>query len=137
MARVPEPMTAKIENFIRMEARGESYDEVLKEIFGLDPKLATKEEKNKASQQMWRWRHRPDAQAIWDDEMKARVRRCVPRAVNLLENQIGSKKEWVANKAANDVVNLAKQTGIFVGEEKAISVRIEGMPDIGSPDDPE
>ena len=130
-------MNAKIENFIRMEARGESHDDVLKEIFGLDPKRATKEEKNKASQQMWRWRHRPDAQAIWDDEMKARVRRCVPRAVNLLESQIGSRKEWVANKAANDVVNLAKQTGIFVGEEKAVSIRIEGMPEIGSPDDPE
>ena len=133
MGRPMGPMTAQIENFIRMEARGEDHATVLQEIFGLGPE-ATREQKHVAELKMSRWRYRPDAKAIWDDEMAARVRRCIPRAVGRLEKQIDNENDWVANKAANDVVNLAKTTGIFQSEEKAISVKIEGMPDLGSPD---
>ena len=135
MPRTRQPMTARVENFIRMEARGEPADDILREIFGLDPETCSFDEKNKAYQQMWRWRHRADAQAIWDDEMKARVRRCVPRAVGRLEKQVDDENGWLANKAANDMVNLAKTTGIFQSEEKALNVKIEGLPDLGSPDD--
>ena len=134
MARPVGPMTAQIENFIRMEARGEPHDVVLREIFGpeyvTDPK-----KKNAAESKMDRWRHRADKQAIWDDETKSRVVRGVPAAISRLEQQIRSGNEWVANKAANDYINLAKTTGIFQVDEKAVHVRIEGMPDIGSPDD--
>ena len=131
MGRPAEKMNAMIENFIRMEARGESYETILMEIFGIKPDDPGA---HAAQCKMSRWRHRDDAQAIWDDEMKARVRRCVPRAVGRLEKQIDNENDWVANKAANDVVNLAKTTGIFQSEEKAINVKIEGMPEIGSPD---
>ena len=133
MGRPQEPMNAQIENFIRMEARGEDHATVLREIFG-EEAVTDPVKKNAAESAMWRWRHREDAQPIWDDEMKARVRRCVPRAVSRLEKQIDHQKPWVANKAANDVINLAKTTGIFQNEEKAISVKIEGLPDIGTPD---
>ena len=135
MPRTRQPMTARVENFIRMEARGEPADDILREIFGLDPETCSFDEKNKAYQQMWRWRHRADAQAIWDDEMKARVRRCVPRAVGRLEKQVDDENGWLANKAANDYIGLAKTVGVFQTEEKAVNVRIEGLPDIGSPDD--
>ena len=74
MARPLAPMTAKIESFIRMEARGEDPNDILRKVFHLDPETCSHEEKNKAFQQMWRWRHRPDAQAIWDDEVKAVVK---------------------------------------------------------------
>ncbi len=134
MARPVGKMTAQIENFIRMEARGEDSATILKEIFGLsrdDPGA------HAAQCKMSRWRHREDYQAIWDDEMKARVRRCIPRAVGRLEQQIDNSNDWLANKAANDVVNLAKTTGIFQSDEKAINVKIEGMPEIGTPDEDE
>ena len=134
MGRPKEPMNAKIENFIRMEARGEDHKDILREIFG-EEAVTDPVKKNAAESAMSRWRHRADAQAIWDDEMKARVRRCVPRAVSRLERQVDNENDWVANKAANDVVNLAKTTGVFASEEKAISIKFEGMPEIGSPDD--
>ena len=135
MARPTGPMTAKIESFIRMEARGESADDILREIFKLDPETCDPAEKNKAYQQMWRWRHRPDAQAVWDDEVRNVVKHCIPRAMNRLKSQVDNQNDWVANKASNDVINLAKTTGIFQDNEKAINVKIEGLPDIGSPDD--
>ena len=134
MARPLSPMTAKIENMIRMEARGEPHDLILKEIFGIDensdPKL-----KNNAEQKMWRWRHRPDADAIWQDELKAVVRRCVPNAAIRIRNQINSETEWLANKAANDVLTLAGRIGVVKNEETALTVQVTGMPDIGSPDE--
>ena len=41
---------------------------------------------------------------------------------------------WLQNKAANDLLNYGKNQ-IYGDEEKAINVRIEGMPDIGSPEE--
>ena len=127
------PMTARIENFIRAEARGEPYEIILREQFGLtlddDPKAI-----NRAKQQMWRWRHRPDAKAIWEDELAARVRRRVPGAINRIEQQIDCSTDWLANKAANDIVTLAKSLGVIRSEETAINVQIQGMPEIGAPD---
>ena len=134
MARPLAPMTAKIESFIRMEARGEDPNDILRKVFHLDPETCSNEEKNTAFQQMWRWRHRPDAQAIWDDEVRAVVKLCIPNAVNRIMKQLNDENGWLANKAANDVVNLAKTTSIFQSEEKALKVQIEGMPDLGSPD---
>ena len=134
MARPVGPMTAQIENFIRMEARGEDHETVLREIFG--PEYVTDPvKKNAAESKMDRWRHRDDKQAIWDDETKNRVLRNVSRAIGRLEAQIDHNKPWVANKAANDYIGLAKTVGIFQNEEKAVHVKIEGLPDLGSPDD--
>ena len=135
MARPTGPMTARIESFIRMEARGEPADDILREIFHLDPETCDPKEKNKAYQQMYRWRHRPDADAIWQDELKAVVRRCVPNAANRIRNQIDSSTEWLANKAANDVITLAGRIGVIGTEEKALTVQVTGMPEIGSPDE--
>jgi hypothetical protein len=129
-------MNAKIELFIRMEARGEDHEDILHQIFGITPE-STKDERHAAQEMMHRWRHRPDAKAIWDDEIRQVIQRCIPRAVQRISKQIDSKEGWLANKAANDVVNLAKTTSVFQGDDKALTVKIEGMPDIGSPDDDE
>lgn len=135
MARPTGPMTARIEQFIRMEARGEPADDILREIFKLDPDNCDPKEKNKAYQQMFRWRHRPDAEAIWQDELRAVVRRHVPVSIGRINKQIDSDTEWLANKAANDVITLASRIGVIRTEETALKVEINGMPDLGSPDD--
>lgn len=135
MARPTGPITARIEQFIRMEARGEPADDILREIFHLDPETCDPKEKNKAYQQMYRWRHRPDADAIWQDELKATVRRRVPVSVSRITTQIDSKEGWLANKAANDILVLAGKIGVIKNEETALQVQITGMPDIGSPDE--
>ena len=134
MSRPIGRMTAQIENFIRMEARGEDHATVLKEIFNITPD-SNWEKKHAAECKMNRWRNRPDAPAIWEDELKATVRRCVPMAVSKIRSQVSNENDWVANKASNDIMNLARSTGIFGNEERALTVRVEGMPDIGSPDD--
>jgi bisphosphoglycerate-dependent phosphoglycerate mutase len=128
-------MTAKIENFIRMEARGESANDILRKVFNIDPDNCDEAVKQRAFQQMYRWRHRPDAEAIWQDELRATVRRYVPTAVNRIRSQINSDTEWLANKAANDVLTMAGRVGVVKNEETALTVQVTGMPDIGSPDE--
>ena len=137
MARPTGPITARIEGFIRAEARGESADDILREFFHLDPETCDPKEKNKAYQQMWRWRHRPDADAIWQDELKAVVKRRVPAAIGRINNQVDSDTEWLANKAANDVLLLAGKIGVIKTEDTALNIQIQGLPDIGSPDQEE
>ena len=135
MARPYGPMNAKIESFIRMEARGIDHQTIVQKLYGVDYAAADATTQSRIDSQLWRWRHRPDAQAIWDDEIRNVVRQCIPSAVNRIKKQVDDDNGWLANKAANDVVNLAKTTSIFQSDDKAIKVQIEGMPDIGSPDD--
>lgn len=134
MGRPLSRMTAQIEKFIRMEARGEDHETVLREVFGPDY-VTDSVKKHAAESKMTRWRHRPDFQAIWDDEIRAVVKLCIPGAVKRIRRQVDDENGWIANKASNDVINLAKTTGIFQTDEKAINVKIEGLPELGSPDD--
>jgi len=134
MARPVAKMTAQMECFIRLEARGESHDTVLLKVFGPDY-VTDPVKRHAAESKMTRWRKRDDVQAVWDDEVRSIVRQCIPHAMSRLTKQVNDDNGWLANKAANDVVNLAKTTSIFQSDEKAINVKIEGLPDIGSPDD--
>lgn len=58
----------------------------------------------------------------------------VGRALNKLADQIDSNQPWLANKAANDVLLQSKQmiTGM---DDGTVVVKIEGMPELGTPDD--
>ena len=136
MARPLSKMTAKMENFIRAEARGEPHAKILEDIFGIT-KDSDKKDKARAEQYMFHWRHRPDANAIWQDELRAVVKRHVPAAIGRINKQIDSDTEWLANKASNDVVTLAQRIGVIETEEKVTTIEIQGMPDIGSPDENE
>ena len=54
-------------------------------------------------------------------------------ALKKLRSQLDSDKEWLANKAANDVI--AKAGKEITGDtENTINVRFEGLPELGSPD---
>ena len=134
MARPYKRLTAQMENVIRAEARGEPHAEILEKYFGLAPGCDPKAKHN-AECRMSDWRKRPDFKPIWEDELAAVVRRRVPGAVNRINTQIDNENDWVANKASNDVIALAKSLGVIRSEETAIKVQIEGLPEMGSPDE--
>jgi len=138
MARPFGPMTAQMENVIRAEARGEPHKEILEKYFGITDESDPKKRHN-VQCKMSDWRKRPDYKAIWEDELSIRVRRRVPGAISRLDQQIDNENDWVANKASNDYIALAKSLGIIRSEAEnaTIKVQIEGMPDLGSPDQEE
>jgi len=55
------------------------------------------------------------------------------KAMNKIVEQIDNDNQWLANKAANDVLTRASKT--VIGEdENAVTVKIQGLPELGTPD---
>ena len=59
--------------------------------------------------------------------------RNIGKALNKLAEQIDSKQPWLANKAANDV--LVQSKPFMTDSDNTVVVRMEGLPELGSPDD--
>jgi len=60
--------------------------------------------------------------------------RHVGPALKKLGEQINSDKEWLANKAANDIINQSKSI-ITGADDNTMVVKIEGMPELGVPEE--
>lgn len=135
MARPFAKLTAQIENVIRAKARGEPTAKIIQEYYGISPE-DTKAFHN-AECKISDLQHRPDYDAIWADELSRTVKRNVPGAINKLCSQIENQNDWLANKAVIDLLNLASKLGAIRNEEQTVNVQISGLPEIGSPDQPE
>ena len=133
MARPMGKMTALMENVIRAEARGEPWPEIYEKYFGLPPG-SDRKKIHAVQERIHKWRKRLDYNAIWEDELAARVRRRVPGAISRIDRQIDGDNDWLANKAANDYLGLAKTLGVIKSEETAVKVEIGGLPELGVPD---
>ena len=59
----------------------------------------------------------------------------VGRALKKLSEQIDHDQPWLANKAANDILQRVPKSMLTDEEENTVVVRVEGMPEIGSPDE--
>lgn len=136
MPRPRQPLNAKQELFIRMTARAEPRRDILKAVFDIDVDTAPANEIHNADCKMSRWRSLPEFEGIWKDEVKKVLYACTSEAVQVIKGQLRSDQGWLQNKAANDLLNYGKQQ-IYGDEERTVHVQIEGLPDIGSPDEDE
>lgn len=128
-----QPLGQKARRYIQMKAQDCSQAEIMQEIFGLGPDADPKEE-NKARQQCWRWRQHPSFDDLFEQEIRNILRIAGSEAVKVLVSQMKDKDQpWLQNKAANDVMNHRKQL-VYGDDEKQITVKVEGMPELGIPD---
>jgi len=135
MPRPRQPLNAKQELFIRMSAQGCTRPEILEKVFGLDVRTSPEKEVHNADATMTRWRKVPEYESIWKDEVRKVLYECTGEAVKVIRGQMRSADQpWLQNKAANDLLNYGKSQ-IYGDEERTVHVQIEGMPEIGSPDD--
>ena len=134
MPKEKNPLTGQQELFIRMSAQGKSRPEILKAVFDIDVKTADKKEVACADMKMVRWRRHPDFEKVWKDEVRSILYGCTAEAVQVIKSQLKSDQGWLQNKAANDLLNYGKGQ-IYGDEERTVHVQIDGLPDIGSPDD--
>jgi hypothetical protein len=135
MPKHKAPMKVEQERFVRMEARGASRQELLREFFGIDDiHTADPKKVNASDQQMWRWRQHPDYDVVWKDEVRKMLYGATGEALKVIRSQLRDEKQpWLANKAANDFLNYGKSQ-IFGDEERTVNVQISGLPDLGEPD---
>ena len=134
MARPVLPFNAKQELFVRMSARGESRKDIMKAVFDIDLDTAPENLVHSADCKMSRWRARPEFDGIWKDEIRKVLYGCTAEAVQVIKGQLRSGQEWLQNKAANDLLNYGKSQ-IYGDEERTVHVQIDGLPDMGTPDD--
>jgi len=134
MPKNRQPLTADQERFIRMSAQGCSRKEIIKTIFGMDIETAPENEVHNIDNKMSRWRKLPEFETIWKDEVRSILYGCTSEAIQTIRKQMREKDDWLQNKAANDLLNYSKQQ-IYGDEEKTVHVQIDGLPEIGSPDD--
>lgn len=119
--------------FCRMDARGYSAKEIIKTLWDVGPEHR---DYKRFRDRLSLWRKEPEYDKIWFDEMGLGGRRLLAKGLNKIRAQINSENEWLANKAANDAVNYAKGR-VFGESEKTVTVKIEGMPELGTPDQQE
>ena len=119
---------------VKMDARKASRKEIFKEIFGLDIDNITERQKNNIDSQICRWRKRDDYHAEWLKAFKNQWSDILADAVNVVQEGLHDDSlPWRRTQHAN--LALAYGTKILVGEEeRTMTVKVEGLPDIGSPD---
>ena len=133
MAPKKKYTTTQQERFIRMEANGYSAAEIIREVFGTekgDPDYHAKE------CIMSRWRALPAYDEIWRDETRKQDYSDYSAARRTLRRTMASSDDWLSMQSA---VNVLSNTGkrIYRDDDSTITVKLEGMPDLGSPDQEE
>ena len=136
MPRPRQPLNAKQELFIRMTARGEPRADILKAVFDLDIGTAPEKEIHAVDSKMSRWRSLPEFDSVWKDEVRTVLKACSSEAISIIRDQMRSEEGWLRNKAAMDLLNYGKGQ-IYGEDDKTVHVQIEGLPEIGSPDQEE
>ena len=128
------PLTEKQENVVRLRARGYSNPEVIKEIWGKEKGDVGY---HTCEAQIAKWMRHPSVPDIWRDEIKKTTLPLLSESLSILRKQMrkqdSEKNAWLINKAANDLLTFTRQQ-VFADEEKAITVQIQGMPEMGSPE---
>ena len=116
--------------FVSLEVQGYSTGEIIKELWGIE-----KGDKsfNVYEHRLSAWRKNPNYDKMWMEFMGKLGRELLSEGLRKLRKQVRSEQDWLANKAANDVVNFAKGR-VFGDEDKTVTVKIEGMPELGVPD---
>ena len=134
--KLPKDRTPKkIKLFAVMEANDATRAEKMKELFGIDMATATPREINNADATMSRWRRHPAYDIAWKEEQSTWDFRDYAKARRVLREGMKQDRDpWLAmNSAVNTLSTTTKR--IFHDEESEVTVKIEGMPEIGSPDD--
>jgi len=126
-----ENLTVDQERFVRMQANGLEFPEIIKLIFGKD--RSDKDYHNYESK-LSRWSKHPKYEEVWKDEVRKQDYSDYTIARNTLRRSMKDQSDkWLAMQSAVNVMNNSGKR-IFGAEENAVTVRIEGMPDLGSPD---
>ena len=134
MARkAAENLTVEQDRFVRMEANGFTTAEIILEMYGMkredDPKAYHNIECRFSN-----WRDHPKYEETWKDEVRKQDFKDYVTARRVLRRSMNQEKDgWLAMQSAVNAMNNSGKR-IYQGEDSAITVKIEGMPDLGTPD---
>ena len=132
MPRVANPnLTVEQETFIRMEANGFTAPEIIMELWGMQRSDDPKEYHNLEAK-LSRWRKHPKYEECWKDEVRKNDFSDYSKARKTLRKSMDDDDKWLAMQSAINVLSSSGKR-IYQGEDSSITVKIEGMPDLGTP----
>jgi hypothetical protein len=130
-----DKLIRRIARLAVMEANSFSRADKLKEIFGIDIQTASAREINNADASMCRWRKHPMFDQAWKEEARKWDYEDYILAREVFRKGMKQEKDgWLAMNSAVNALNNANKR-LFHDEDTAVTVKIEGMPELGSPDD--
>jgi len=121
---------------VRLISDGLSTKEVARLVFDVrdDTNPAINDEKKiqRGMEKIRRWMRDPKVMEAYRAVLREAMMPAMGKASAKLVQQIDNGNDWLANKAANDV--LTRFGPLVLGEEeKQITVKVEGMPELGAP----
>lgn len=130
-AKMKPELTAQQDQFVRMEANGIPTQEIIMTLFGIKK---GEDGYHACECKLTRWRNHPMYEKVWKDEVRKQDFIDYTYARRILRKSMASEKDgWLAMQSAVNVLNNSGKR-IYQDEDSAVTVRIEGMPDIGTPD---
>jgi len=132
-----QPLNSRGRLYAQMRARACSRAEILREMFDLDLSDPTVDQKavHAADMQCKRWRDHPRFDDAFETEINRILRVAAGDALKVLVDQIRNAPEpYLQNKAANDVMQH-RRTALKAEEDSVVTIKVEGMPELGTPDD--
>lgn len=116
----------------QMIADGHTLDDIIMVLWGVS-KQSDRATYERGYRKLKKWQADEAFQKLHSAILKESVMPLVGRAVNRIGKQIDDPNPWVAQGAAREV--LSRFGGGIMGEDdKSITIRVEGMPQIGTPD---
>lgn len=135
MPKKQNPMTVEQEKYVRMQANGARFPEIIMELWGMkredDPKAY-----HNLECKLSEWRKHPDYDKIWRDEVGKWDFSDYSLSRRTLRKSMEQDKDaWLAMQAAVNIMsNVGKR--IYGEDQNTVTVKVEGnIPDIGSPDE--
>ena len=113
-------------------AQGATEADVMMAIWKFDYKAASTKDRHTYTKKLHAILRKPEFAECYKSIVKAAVYSPYGKAMNRIANQIDSKNEWVANKAANDFLTRFGHH-IDGTDGKEVVIRVEGAPVLGSP----
>ena len=118
-------------NVADMMFRGMTDEEIINSVW---PEKVTDNQIRAAKQRLRNLRNNEKFQEYYRSILTEWSVHNVGKALNKLSQQIDSEKEWLANKAANDVIQQSKAL-ITGADDNSVVIKVEGMPELGVPEE--
>ena len=128
-------LTAKQTAMCRMMALGTPEPQILHLTYGVDlndTSAAGRKALNKARREMQLTMEMPAFAECYRAMIKEMAWPVYGEAIDVIRKQLNNANGWLANKAANDLLN--RFAPVVMGtEDQSVTIRIEGMPELGTP----
>lgn len=127
-------ITRKQLHAIQLKAEGWDVEHIAMVCFNVcnERQMTDKKKLAKAVEEVKRWFADPKIVDAYNKVLGQFFSDNAVKAAKRLAEQLDSKNEWVVNKAANDILTRSK---IIEDNKNAVTVKVEGMPVIGVPDE--